>query len=327
MPKTILYLDQNYLSWLAKAAFVDTWADPNKPRYQRLLQVIRAQTAANKLVCPKSFFHIEESSASQSLSEVYWRLIDDLSHDISLRAYPEVHTAQVFLAARDFVGERQQVESWRIAYESNPDVPVKTGLRIMAHSGVFEAPDMVAAQRAQGDSAHKMYLGYRKQRATAGLRFVEEYEVQVDREVAEYRQMVRGAIPQATMPEGLRFLEEMGMLEVLETGRLLAEILRRSARPVDFWAAPQLRTSLFISIRAGLTAADIVFRERDKRNRGIFNDFNAVAAYLPYVTIMTVDKNTKEIIKQAGLLQRFPTTVLSSSQEDVQGLIASLEML
>jgi len=66
--KTILYLDQNYVSYLTKARLgVKVYADV-AAYYENLYDALREAVQANTIVCPASQFHYSESELDTRLA-------------------------------------------------------------------------------------------------------------------------------------------------------------------------------------------------------------------------------------------------------------------
>ena len=66
MLKKILYLDQNFVSNLAKVENDPDWKDPGREYFQALLALLRSKVKENRLACPTSYFHREESEQSNT---------------------------------------------------------------------------------------------------------------------------------------------------------------------------------------------------------------------------------------------------------------------
>lgn len=70
-----------------------------------------------------------------------------------------------------------------------------------------------------------------------------------------------------------------------------------------------------IQIRARLMAADACFYPQLKPSPSQQVDFDIIAAYLPYVDVLTTDAHMVELLHLAGVTDDYDTLVLSSRRE------------
>ena len=105
MPKQILYLDQNFLSNVAKVENTPDWKDSQREYYEKLLSVIRVKVNQNSLVCPTSPSQREESEESNRVKDIVWPLVEELSHGLSFHHPIQIFNNQVALAAYTYCGK------------------------------------------------------------------------------------------------------------------------------------------------------------------------------------------------------------------------------
>ncbi|MCH7605255.1 hypothetical protein IID24_04690, partial [Patescibacteria group bacterium] len=100
--KMVIYLDQNFLSEIAKHK------DPRKntrPEFERIFELLHDGFREEKLVVPKSWFHKLETSLSPQLREII-RKYQGFLGQIDLQHPHHVYTFQFGRAAKRFLGEK-----------------------------------------------------------------------------------------------------------------------------------------------------------------------------------------------------------------------------
>ena len=105
MPKKILYLDQNFVSNLAKVENTPDWKDSRREYYEKLLALIRTKVNQNRLACPTSYFHREESEQSDRVKDIVWHVVEELSQGISFHHSSQIFFGQIVIAAYEYCGK------------------------------------------------------------------------------------------------------------------------------------------------------------------------------------------------------------------------------
>ena len=125
--KTIIYLDQNYVSYLTKARLsVKVYPDV-AAYYENLYDALRDAVEANAVVCPASQFHYSESELDTRLAPEIYRTLEELYCGAEFRPFVEIAQAQAAAAVRAFLGVRQQRQpKWKEAFTRNPHRPSRS---------------------------------------------------------------------------------------------------------------------------------------------------------------------------------------------------------
>ena len=96
--KKVVYLDQNWLSDLAKA-HLDGDVRVDKPYFTDLFQAVQGAIAEDKIVCPTSPLHESESNLSSQLNVDIRSMDNALSRGLSFNPSEEIWDKQLLEAA------------------------------------------------------------------------------------------------------------------------------------------------------------------------------------------------------------------------------------
>lgn len=121
----IVYLDQNYLSNMAKAR-LGSIDDENLAKFwDSLFDDLRKAVLADKIACPELEFHRTEAMYDRRLEESIRQVIDELSWGLKFHQRESILETQVFSSAFRFLGKNESIkETWATVFESDPHAPV-----------------------------------------------------------------------------------------------------------------------------------------------------------------------------------------------------------
>ena len=313
MKKTILYLDQNFASNLAKVESLPGWKDPEREYYEGLLALLRSLVAQDRLACPTSYFHREESERGKRVREFNWQVVEELSHGLSFKSYT-TSWAQMASAAHAYCGTPEQaVPSWALAFSQDPQQsvgPERSSPRILVY---LESPEELIeyGENALGLVAEE-YHKFKACRRGKSESFAEELQFlkcQLLRETFLPPQSLTQAYPSLSDEVGL-----IGSTTMAQSQWQILRIVRDSPNPEGFWSSSELLQCPFLDIRASLMAADIFFYPDTIPTKSLNTDFDIVASVMPYVDILATDGYIAELIRHAKLSQRFGASVFSMRQ-------------
>jgi len=97
--KKIVYLDQLFVSNLAKALYLSGWKDRLADFYRELHDLLSDLTDHDKLICPTSPFHREESEPGYRVNKFLWHFVEQLGYGLSFKPSAEIKKHQVITAA------------------------------------------------------------------------------------------------------------------------------------------------------------------------------------------------------------------------------------
>ena len=118
---TIVYLDQNYLSNMAKAQHGFIKDEDEAMFWDSLFDDLKRAVLTDRVACPEAEFHLTEAKYDKRLWEPIIEIIRIFSGGLQLRPWKSILESQVKDAVRQFLGKQpEERESWSIAFESDP---------------------------------------------------------------------------------------------------------------------------------------------------------------------------------------------------------------
>lgn len=319
--KKIVYLDQNFVSNLAKALYRSGWEDPLADFYRELHDLLSDLTDRDKLICPTSLFHSEESELGYRVKEFLWHFVEQLGYGLSFKPSAEIMEYQVISAAWAYCGlQATQGSAWIVAFNRDPQVPIGQLSRpalLVSIPNSQEFNEYLRLSRASIADEYWTYKVYcrRKRRA-----YTDEIEAQKKQLVFEmFHPRPKLNIKPSKQEQ---FLNLLGLAGVIQFNRSVDETLQHCTNPEGFFVSPQLLDCPYIHIYASLMAADIFFYPDTKPTTSLFTDFEIVASVLPYVDILATDSYISQLIRNARLSDRFSAHIFSVKQR--RALVARL---
>jgi hypothetical protein len=124
--KKLVYLDQNFASNLAKARYLEGWKDRLADFYRGLNNLLFNLTDRDRVICPTSPFHTEETELGQRVRDFAWHFVEQLGYGLSFKGSYEIKNHQVITAARAYCCLPPiQYPIWMDAFNRDPQVPVR----------------------------------------------------------------------------------------------------------------------------------------------------------------------------------------------------------
>jgi hypothetical protein len=306
--KTILYLDQNYVSHLTKARLgvkVNLAA-----YYENLYDALREAVEANTIVCPASQFHYSESELDRRLAPEIYRTLEELYCGVEFRWLFSIIRTQVSAALHDYVGvPPPRRPRWREAFNRDPDGCRAAEATPIRHAISSSAAAFVRRLKAFHERLHDVA-------PVGALEAQKRFEA---------REFVSNAylVPYLNLAGGANDVFTSGSLDFL--GHLLAvysELLGRAATNeelIAFLRSRQMLGASFIDICSCLRAAMALDRDR-KLKASDLNDVLIAATVLPYCDVFATDGHMKQLILALKLDRRYDARVFGSRKADVLAL-------
>ncbi len=306
--KTILYLDQNYVSHLTKARL---GVKVNLASYyENLYDALRDAVRDNAVVCPASQFHYSESELDTRLAPEIYRTLGDLYCGVEFRPFPKIIQAQAAAALRRFLRVRHpRTQKWRDAFTANPRRRYDGKMRAID-------PDRSAAARLP-PALEALRREQRRSEAVGDVEAQKRFQARqfvFDSYLAPHLNPVRSAtdLPAAA---GLDLLRPL-----LRAHR---ELLGREAtneKMTAFLRSKQMLNAPFVDIYSSLRAGMVVWGEGRKLKGSDLNDVLIAASVLPYCDVFATDGHVKQLILALKLQERYEVTVFGSRKADVLAL-------
>lgn len=213
------------------------------------------------------------------------------------------------------------IDHWSMGFEKNPD-EVEVLPNVLIHLQMPE--DYINYQRSMTTSSGKQYAQYKLSRKGQSSTFTEELAFQK-------AQLLIEGFPTTEVWE--RVKNDLGDLwDSLSSSMVMSKqlniltVVAQSSNPSGFWDSDLVHESDFLHIRTSLMAADIFyFPDSNPPSPSLQNDFEIVAAALPYVDIMTTDAYIKELMSQSGLIDQYSAKVFSMKRNDRRALLDEID--
>jgi hypothetical protein len=312
--KTILYLDQNYVSHLTKARLgvkVNLAA-----YYENLYDALREAVRENAVVCPASEFHYSESELDTRLAPEIYRTLGDLYCGVEFRLFLEIMQSQAAAALRAFLRMRHpRRPKWKDAFTRNPH---------RRFDGKVQAIDPSRSAALAPLSPAITALRDRERRSQPAAQPGADVEAQ---KRFEARQFVFDAylLPYLNLAGTAADISAAAGLDLL--GHLLRayrEVAGRDATDdelIAFLRSKQMLSVPFVDIYSSLLAAMVLDRDRKLKGSDL-NDVLIAATVLPYCDVFATDGHIKQLILALKLDKRYAARVFGSRKADVLDLTA-----
>jgi hypothetical protein len=249
---------------------------------------------AEKLVCPRSWFHREEGSLTSLDPEIqhYLRYIGQ----VDFLSPFELEERQFFNAARAFLGEGPYYSAWRECLEDDPDQRLRR-FHIDANMPmtIFNFRERRQKHAEALDGARAL---------VRGRTFTEQLALERS-EIASYLY--------GSYPFGVNHL----FAEQPEGRQKLGEFLRTDL------ATSVISMDLFTQLCSSL----LVHHNHRPIQTGDVTDMKILSTLLPYCHVMTTDKFMKALAGDLKLPARFGIPIFAGTAEDIGALTAHLKSL
>jgi len=313
--KKVVYLDQNFVSNLAKALYLSGWKDSLASFYLELHNLLSDLTDCDKLICPTSPFHREEMELGNRVKEFLWHFVEQMGYGLSFKHSAEIKNSQLFSAAQAYCGlPVTQHSEWEVAFNRDPQIPIRQLSMPELLVNIPNPQEFNGYLRLSKTSIADEYWNYKKNCKGKRKKYTDELEVQKKELILEIFKPRLGFSIKPSKTEQLVNL--LGLAGIIDINNSVNKILQHSINPEGFFASSQLSNCPFIHIWSSLMAADILYYSEMKPTPSLFIDFEIVASVLPYTDILCVDAHVSELIGRADLSNRFNTRIFTVHQRD-----------
>ena len=293
MSKLIVYLDQNFVSNMAKAKFLGApvLAEKTAPyglRYDRLKFLVERDIA----ICPGSLFHQVESEVHRLVGATE-TVVTKLSFGLNFRTPWEVVASQARRALRDFLGlPREQGPNWVGVFNHDPHEPVDLRtIQIGKGRAIMTSP----WPNVDGTVKPTAYMNDR--RAALG-KFIWK-------DLPTRRKHQENGVIDAVFVHPQDSNCRLAAAALVDNWSLIGAPLEKFQ---DFLRSPELRSCEFISILSTLTAAVECYSTREPKP-GDACDSLILATVLPYCDVIATSSDLVELWQQTGLKTKFKAQV------------------
>lgn len=323
---TVVYLDQNYLSNMAKAQLGSLTDQDECEFWLSLLEELKGKVLADRIACPEFAFQREEASFDTRIDEAVGIIIDELSRGLKFNAWKEILNLQIEDVAFKFLGkDPPQREMWEIAFTSNPQDSLKNRM-----PGGYPRPnwgvDVYPALQ------NEIVEDKRRQKATwvtfaertLGPYTCRNWDETLQRDKLYSVDCILG-------PEAWRYAERLRNSDSLED-RLIAaanmqEMIFRQERLleiginddnfIDFLKSDELLNSAFVDIHSSIRTAAAMYFPKRKQLGSDLRDPVILAAVMPYSDVVTTDRFMKELlVARLNFGEKYDCEIFSANKRD-----------
>jgi len=329
---TIVYLDQNYLSNMAKVSLGFPMNNVDSELWRSLFDDLKVAVLANRIACPELGFQRKEARLDRRIEEAVGRIIDELSWGLEFNPWEVILRLQIEDAAFRFLGKTPpRIETWSIPFKSDPQAPVESRMEdIFGTKGrivvSFSPPDEVIEEDRQSklefmDEAQEILNRY----SNNPLGWAELV-------LQSKRSLMDGFLGKTARESIIRQLKEdsaLSQLRALERYNELVDLVNRlqeigintdSSEVMNFLESEELLNIPFVDIYGSIWAAiGEYYRQRRKVQRGDLYDAPILAAVLPYCDIITTDRFMQGIlVNRLHFDEKYKCKIFSAGKTDRQ---------
>ncbi|MEX0800652.1 MAG: hypothetical protein WD379_05490 [Dehalococcoidia bacterium] len=324
--KRVVYLDQNFVSNIAKAG-----AKPALEQYSELFDCLLALLEADDIACPTSQFHHRETlySRDERLRDAIREVILRLSSGLGFRQYDDILEIQAVKALHDHLGKdwRGTEPGWDEAFQGDPDAPAKAR-RFERPTWYTEAPSPLFELGEQAK------YSYPKEARRIAKEWQRSFDKRLEYEIEAFIRMFFLDPLYRTLTEASRLLvglpsDPFELLpdfsyRVYSAYNELSQSHEREGY-FQFLLSQEFRAIPFVHIFCSLHAAMIT--TASKPEAGDYDDVMMLATILPYADIVATDHAKKVLVQSVGLDKQYEVTLFSAKQDDVAALLSFVQNL
>jgi len=335
---TVVYLDQNYLSNMAKARLGFLKSKGESDFWLSLFNELKAAVLADRIACPELDLQRDEAEFDTRIEYAVWQVICDLSLGLEFLPWGIVLELQIKDAAFKFLGKNPpQRKSWSLAFKSDPQTTVEKrmscdafGIEHQIHVHLFSPSEELLN--------HDRRLKERwVDEAKASLR-QPTFGDWNKRILVQKSAFVNSFLGYDAYNRITEQLASNDLLDKLVANRNIYKLKDRLAQlekigitpqnAADFFVSDELLSMPFIDIFCSINAV-IVQDYKNRLPRGSdYRDTAIMATVLPYSDVVTTDKFIKYIlVERLCFDKKYKCEIFSASKEDrlafrelVQGL-------
>ena len=317
--KPVVYLDQNWLSEITKA-HLGLEANVDRSYFLELYRVIQNGVAQDRFVCPTSYFHESESTSSFQLNTDLRSVDNTLSRGLSFNSNVGISHEQLLQAASEFSRVEGSFEHWwRIPFSRDPDTPDSTLPRPTGGIEVYlTIEEMVRERRrVRNQVSAPMYQKYKEFRKGVDLSYKEEIEFSRLQLLKEsYVGLGKAISLLGETPLGLEAIHWITVMEQEQRFRDIVQICSMRDGFKAFLSSGAFYAAPFLSVRAKLMAADIVYESSRMPEPSLLEDFDIVATILPYSDVFATENYIAELLRKTKLAEEYCCRVFTMRQKD-----------
>ncbi len=320
--KQIIYLDQNFISNIAKAA-----SKPDLATYMQIAETLRER--ADVIACPTSEFHNTETlySGDEELRRAIRQVIFDLSRGLGFRDSFDILEAQTKSAIHKYFDNHAQPPEpgWSEAFTSDPDLPTRAEQPVYVEIAPFFQAGLTAK--------HTYPERARRVASKVAARGV-QFNARLDElcawfaKIAFVEPLTKLWSAQAKLVSG----QQPNLVDLLPSyaSRVYGEFCQLDGHDDPAAFVEFLRSSHFKQVSlVRIFCALHVAMEADsaKPEAGDYDDTRILGTVLPYCDAVATDYSKMRLLEQLGFDKEFGVTLFSAIRPDLAAFLNFLRGL
>ena len=324
---TIVYLDQNYLSNMAKGHLGFLMNEEQSEFWNSLFDDLKEAVLADKIACPELEFQRDEAEFNNRIEYTVWQVICDLSLGLEFLPWETILELQIEDVAFKFLGKNPpQRRPWQSAFKTDPQAPVESrmtcnafGIKHQIKVHLFSPPKELLD--------HDRQLKRRWEDTAKSLLKQPTF----DDWHKELLVQKSASIDTLLGPSALNMIAKQwasnNSLDKLVAARNMSKLKERLSRlekigitphnVAGFFNSDELLSAPFIDISCSINTAIVKnYTERDPQASDR-NDSAIMATVLPHVDVVTTDRFMKHIlVNQLSFDNKYKCKIFSASKAD-----------
>jgi len=289
--KTIIYLDQNFISDIAKFDLADK-KDKVRPALRAVFDAIKAGVDEEKFLSPDGWIHAIETAA-ESNPELRSAIGSYQAYlgQTSLNPPWEIKSSQFVNALLAYCGiQSDERETWRTAFRENPNRRMEN-FRI-----TVSMPDL-----GLGGLSDNSLASLQKIRES-GVKAETQYQAEIIATRKHYKMLIRTDYKYELSRHGVS--------------------VERAEEFIDSEAFAEVPN---IDIFCRLWSRSLADKERKRGIEGDYNDIEFLSVYLPYCAVIATDHYMKTTVVSLGLDKKYGCLVFSMKEDDLGKMLKFLD--
>lgn len=305
--KTVLYLDQNYVSSLTKARLGADLYPGNPSYFVDLLRALEEAVASGRVVCPVSEFHHNESDFDTRLAPRIYETLEALYCGVQLHSFVHIVQTQARRALGRFLHlEGEEPMSWRDAFNRDPHSEcVRDRIQRTTIPAFVDLGRQIKEYHRQQGSEPPSIGDFVQQKE------LEAREVIGNLYMYSVARLLAGQIDIFTV-SGLDF-----MARLLRDYQDLMQREPAERDLADFLLSSHIRDIPFIDVYSSIRAAMAMSGEKRRTRGSDLEDVMIASSVVPYAAIFATDAHVKEKLRSTNTDLKYGCSVFGGSKQDV----------
>lgn len=289
--KTIVYLDQNFISDIAKLSLEDK-KDLVKPILQNVFDIIKTGVDEEKFLAPDGWIHAIETAAESNpiLKDAIYSYQGYLGQT-SLNPPWEIKNAQFTDSLLDYFKIKQdEGEKWRSAFRENPNRRMEN-FKIDVH---FPDLGLGSLSRESAEALLKI--------RQSGVNEKKQYQDEIIATRKHYKTLLRTDYGWVLRKHNIDVDKAEGFIDSDE-----------------FTQIPN------IDIFCQLWSRNLADKDRKRGIEGDYNDIEFLSVYMPYCDVIATDNYMKTMLQSLKFDEKYNCHLFSMKRDDLTAMVAFLE--